>query len=196
MLLLDRSSMKLTMRTLDLYQCRHRALHRSVKFFNLCIYFLANFSRSESVQSVSILSLQTKLEKQFACNVPCIHALPLIFFPCMQQTTDCDLGSLRADKWVTMWWFLFGVHPYQPTLDFAFFILEWTIVKRIWCYIRKKSFQNDPGRPLSIILPIKSKMAKKLCFFYVFCYSYLHLPSFKVCGFTNDYKFYISVNKY
>ena len=28
-----------------------------------------------------------------------------------------------------------GVHPYRSTLDFAFFILEWTIVKRIRCYI-------------------------------------------------------------
>ena len=38
-------------------------------------------------------------------------------------------------------WFLFGVYPYQPTLDFAVFIFEWTIVKSIWCYIKKKSFQ-------------------------------------------------------
>ena len=48
--------------------------------------------------------------------------------------------------------FLFGVHPYQPTLDFAFFILEWTIVnmvKRIWCYVKKKELPNDSGRPLS-----------------------------------------------
>ena len=42
-------------------------------------------------------------------------------------------------------WFLFSVHPYQPTLDFAFFILEWTIVKRIRCYIKKKSFQMPQG---------------------------------------------------
>ena len=39
-------------------------------------------------------------------------------------------------------WFLFGAHPYQPTLDFAFFILEWTIVKRMWFIIKKKSFQT------------------------------------------------------
>ena len=32
--------------------------------------------------------------------------------------------ALRPVKWVTSWFFLFGVHPYQPTLDFAFFILE------------------------------------------------------------------------
>ena len=30
---------------------------------------------------------------------------------------------LRPVKWVTLWWFLFGVHPYQLTLDFALFIL-------------------------------------------------------------------------
>ena len=34
---------------------------------------------------------------------------------------------LRLVKWVTLRWFLFGVHPYQPTLDFALFILEWAI---------------------------------------------------------------------
>ena len=43
---------------------------------------------------------------------------------------------LRPVKWVTLKLFLFSVHPYQPTLDFAFFILEWTIVKRIRCYIK------------------------------------------------------------
>ena len=48
---------------------------------------------------------------------------------------------LRPVKWVTLLWFLFGVNPFQPTLDFAFFILEWTIIKCIWCYIKKKSFQ-------------------------------------------------------
>ena len=31
---------------------------------------------------------------------------------------------LRPVKWVTLCWFLFGVHPYQPALDFAFFILD------------------------------------------------------------------------
>ena len=35
------------------------------------------------------------------------------------------------DKWVIMDWFLFGVHPYKPTLDFEFFILKWAIVKHI-----------------------------------------------------------------
>ena len=29
---------------------------------------------------------------------------------------------LRPVIWVTLRWFLFGVHPYQPTLDLAFFI--------------------------------------------------------------------------
>ena len=43
------------------------------------------------------------------------------------------------DKWVTLQWFLFGVHPYQPTLDFTFLNLEWTIVTHIlWCYIKEK----------------------------------------------------------
>ena len=35
---------------------------------------------------------------------------------------------IRPVKWVTLWWFLFGLHPYQPTLDFAFFILEWHMI--------------------------------------------------------------------
>ena len=43
---------------------------------------------------------------------------------------------LRPVIRVTLWWFLFGVHPYQPTLDFTF-ILEWTTVERIRCYIKK-----------------------------------------------------------
>ena len=30
-------------------------------------------------------------------------------------------GNSRSFKWVTLWWFLFGMHPYQPTLDFALF---------------------------------------------------------------------------
>ena len=35
------------------------------------------------------------------------------------------------------------VLPYQPILDFGFFILEWTIiVKRIWYCIKKTSFQT------------------------------------------------------
>ena len=36
------------------------------------------------------------------------------------------LGTLRlrAVERVTLIRFLFGMHPYQPTLDFAFFILE------------------------------------------------------------------------
>ena len=64
-------------------------------------------------------------------------------------------------------WFRFGVHLYQPTLDFAFFILEWTIAKRIWCYIKKKELQKDIGRPFSYSnVTDKNKMAatKKQCF--------------------------------
>ena len=65
----------------------------------------------------------------------------------MSITNSSELieKALRPVKWVTLWWFLFGVHPHQPTLDFAFFILEWTIVKGIWCYIKKKSFQTTRG---------------------------------------------------
>ena len=37
--------------------------------------------------------------------------------------------------------FLFGVHPYQPTLDLTFFMLEWTIVVAS----RKKSFPTTGG---------------------------------------------------
>ena len=42
---------------------------------------------------------------------------------------------------------------------------------------------------------MKTKMAaaKKPCFCIIFCYSYLHLSSFKVRGFTNNYKFCIIV---
>ena len=32
--------------------------------------------------------------------------------------------TLRPVKWVTLKWFLFGVHPYQLTLDFAFFFFK------------------------------------------------------------------------
>ena len=60
-----------------------------------------------------------------------------------------DQAPLRPVKWVTMLWFLFGVHPYQRTLDFAFFIIERIIIKRIWCYIKKMSFQKKLGRPLN-----------------------------------------------
>ena len=72
-----------------------------------------------------------------------------------------------------------------------------------------KELPNDSGRPLSYNkLPIKNKMAatKKQCFFFFFFFFFffcvfciepsLHLPSFKVRGFTNNYKFCISVDKY
>ena len=35
-----------------------------------------------------------------------------------------NFGVLRAVERVTLLRFLFGMHPYQPTLDFPFFILE------------------------------------------------------------------------
>ena len=49
--------------------------------------------------------------------------------------------SLRPDEWVTLEWFLIGVHPYQSTLDFAFFIIKCTIVKP------KKELSNNSERP-------------------------------------------------
>ena len=58
-----------------------------------------------------------------------------------------SVHSLKAGQMGHFVMVSFGVHPYQPTLDFAFFILEWTIVKRIWCYI-KKELANDSGKPL------------------------------------------------
>ena len=51
-------------------------------------------------------------------------------------------------QWITMQWFLFGVHPYQPTVDFTFFISEWTIVKRI-IHQDDKRASKRLGRPLS-----------------------------------------------
>ena len=78
---------------------------------------------------------------------------------------------------------------------FRSFILEWTIVKRIRCYIKTKGFQTTQGGyTVIIILPIKSKMAaaKKQCFFAFSVlnrvFTYRHLKS----RFTNNYQFGIS----
>ena len=59
------------------------------------------------------------------------------------------------------------------------------IVKRIWCYIKTKSFQKTQGGfQVIIILPIKSKMAaaKKQCFLRFLYWNESSLPSFKVRG--------------
>ena len=70
------------------------------------------------------------------------------------------------------------------TLDFASFISEWAIVKRIWCYNKTKSFQTTQGGyQVIIILPIKSKMAAtKKQYFFAFSilnwvFTYRHLKS-------------------
>ena len=52
--------------------------------------------------------------------------------------------------------FLFGVNSYQPTLDVAF-IVEWTIVKRKWCCIKKRGFQTTQGGHLVIIILLIKK---------------------------------------
>ena len=53
------------------------------------------------------------------------------FLPCPECTNNKNglvvpvfLCSLRAVERVTLLRFLFGMHPYYPTLDFAFFISE------------------------------------------------------------------------
>ena len=99
-------------------------------------------------------------------------------------------------------WQKASVHPYQATLDFAYFILEWT--KCTWCYIEKKSFQNpnDSGRPLSYnYLPTKSKWllvrsSAFLRFLYWTCWTESSRTVIQSPGFTNDYRFSISVNRY
>ena len=65
------------------------------------------------------------------------------------STTVCSvsfllsvLTVLKASQMGHIVWFLFGMHLYQPTLDFAFFTLEWTIVKCIWCYNFTDNTQN------------------------------------------------------
>ena len=57
------------------------------------------------------------------------------------------------------------------------------IVRRIWCYIKKKSFQmTHGGYQVIIIIPIKSKMAatKKQCFLRFLYWTESPPPSFKV----------------
>ena len=91
--------------------------------------------------------------------------------------------------------FLFGVNPYQPTLDVALFIVEWTIVKRIWCCIKKGASKRL--RPFSYNnFTDKKKIAatKKQCYFafsvlnWVFTYRHSKSRVYKWL------KFYISVN--
>ena len=83
-------------------------------------------------------------------------------------------------------------------------MLEYEIVKRIWCYIKTKSFQMTQGSyqvyEVIIILPIKSKMAaaKKQCFCDLSVYWTESLPlSFKVRGLQMTINLVgISVNTY
>ena len=63
------------------------------------------------------------------------------------------------------------------------FFLEQAIVKRIWCYIKKKSFQiTQGGYQVVMILPIKSKVAaaKKQCFLWILYLTESSPLSFKV----------------
>ena len=68
--------------------------------------------------------------------------------------------------------------------DFAFFIFEWTIVKRIWSI--KKNFY-DSERSLTYY---NFTDKKEFILFFLFSPTIIQRP-----GFTNDYKFCISVNK-
>ena len=82
---------------------------------------------------------------------------------------------------------------------FHFFVLEWAIVKRIWCYIKTKSFQTTQGGyQIIIILPIKTKMAaaKKQCFLHFLYWTESSPTVIQSPRFTNDYNFGIIVNTY
>ena len=91
--------------------------------------------------------------KHISCILDCFILFLFVFLHIQVNIVICKylidvvrtLILLRLVKWVSVWWFLFGVRPYQPTLDFAFFILEWTIVERIWFFIKQKSFQKHQG---------------------------------------------------
>ena len=97
---------------------------------------------------------------------------------CLKDTTTFNKHGWKLAEWVTLQRLLFGVIPYQSTLDFVFFVLEWATVKRIWYYIKTKSFQKTQGGyQVIIILPIKKMAAAKKQYFLS-----LHLPSFKVRG--------------
>ena len=52
------------------------------------------------------------------------HKKVLLLFELGGLKMQWETSYFKASQWVTLWWFLSGVHPYQPTLDFAFFILE------------------------------------------------------------------------
>ena len=82
---------------------------------------------------------------------------------------------------------------------FRFLFLEWAIVKRIWRYIKIKSFQTTQGAyHVIIILLIKSKMAaaKKQCFLRFLYWTESSPTVIQSQKFTNDYKFGIGVNTY
>ena len=77
------------------------------------------------------------------------------------------------------------VSLWYATLDFAFFILQQAILKRVWFYIQTKSFQmTQGGYQVIIILPIIGKMAaaKKQCFLRFLYWTEFSPTSFKVRG--------------
>ena len=92
-------------------------------------------------------------------------------------------------------WYVFLL----TTLDFALFILKYAIVKRIWCFIKTKSFQmTQGGYQVRIVLPINSKMAaaKKQWFFEISVLNWVFTSVIQSPRLTNDYKFGIGVNTY
>ena len=97
---------------------------------------------------------------------------------------------LRGPRWVTMvsLWCLYA------TLDFAYSILEWIIVKLSLCSIKEKKAPDCSRRPLNYINFTDKKVAAAWnhCYLCIFCIKLsFPLPSFKVQGL-----FGMSVNKY
>ena len=125
----------------------------------------------------------------FLCN-KCETILPLKQEPTQTANHDnktitlewkfikgCRMG--RSDK-VSLWYVSLLINT-----RFRFLILEYAIVKRIWCYIKTKNFQmTQGGYQVITVLPIKSKMAaaKKRCFLRFLYFTESSLPSFKVQG--------------
>ena len=75
---------------------------------------------------------------------------------------DCCV-KLRTVKWVTLWWFLFGAHPYQPTLDFAFSKNERLL--SAYDVISRKRASKRHRQEVIII--------KKQCVCFVFCFVFV-----------------------
>ena len=106
----------------------------------------------------------------------------------------CTFG-LRAEEWVVC-----KQHTWDwQTLDFAFFMLEWTILK---CtsdgFIKRSRLQSTQNGNLNkVFLWEKGKMAK--CNFRNFRRFFFgmssDIPACKVCVFANDFEFWIEVNE-